>query len=115
VRANLLKKKTFPRVDLILCRDFLAHLPNEYISAVLDKFKASGSTYLLASNYPGSHNVFYYDPEKYESPWLGYLERPHDLRLSPFNLTQIDAIPEQAAPGGVIAREHELGLFKLYR
>jgi SAM-dependent methyltransferase len=111
VCANLLTRKTFPRVDLILCRDFLAHLPNEYISQMLERFKASKSTYLLASNYPGASNVFHYKPEEY--PWLGYLERPHDLRLNPFDLKQLDAISEQSPPGGVIAKKHELALFYL--
>jgi hypothetical protein len=113
VHTNLLKKRRFPKVDLILCRDFLAHLPNEYISAMLEKFAGSGSTYLLASNYPGSSNKFDYDPETYECPWLGYMERSHDLTDEPFGLRRIDGIPEQQAPGGVIAQDHELALFAL--
>jgi hypothetical protein len=113
VRANLLKRQRFPTVDLILCRDFLAHLTNDYIERTLEKFKASGSTYLLASNYPGASNEFEYDADTYDSPWRGYIERPHDLTKWPFGLKQIDAITEQTPPGGVIAREHELGLFLL--
>lgn len=111
VCTNLLKRAKFPQADLILSRDFLAHLTNEYIERMLGKFKASGSRYLLASNYPGSSNDFNYDPDEY--PWLGYLERPHDLTRAPFNLTRIDGIPEESAPGGVLANEHELALFDL--
>lgn len=111
VRTNLLKQRLFPRRDLILCRDFLAHLPNEYINHMLDKFRASGSKYLLASNYPGASNDFEYKPMDY--PWLGYMEHQHDLTTEPFNLHQIDRIPEQSPPGGVLANEHELGLFDL--
>jgi hypothetical protein len=109
--ANLLTRKRFPKVDVILCRDFLAHLTTEYIGVMVDKFRESGSTYLLASNYPGCSNEFHH--EDFESPWLGYLERPHDLTVEPFNLKRLDGIEEQAAPGGVIANAHELALFEL--
>jgi len=111
IKANLLTKNLFPKVDLILCRDFLAHLPNDYISSMIQKFKRSGSKYLLASNYPGSSNEFNYVPTDYT--WLGYLERPHDLTLDPFNLKQVDSITETPAVSGVISRDHELGLFEL--
>jgi hypothetical protein len=111
IKANLLKRKSFPKVDLILCRDFLAHLPTEWIGTMLEKFTACGAKYLLASNYPGSSNDFEWVPDDY--PWLGYMERPHDLTLPPFNLEQIDSIPEQSPPGGVLANSHELGLFIL--
>lgn len=113
VKTNLLTRTKFPKVDLILCRDFLAHLPNEYISTTLDKFKASGATYLLASNYPGASNEFEYVPDEVDAPWLGYMERPHDLTKYPFWLHEIDGIEEQSPPGGVISRPHELGLFAL--
>lgn len=111
VCTNLLTRPKFPPADLILSRDFLAHLTNEYIELMLGKFKASGSRYLLASNYPGSSNDFVYDPAEY--PWLGYLERPHDLTAEPFHLVRVDGIPEQSPPGGVLANEHELALFDL--
>lgn len=112
VTSNLLTRKKFPKVDLILCRDFLAHLTNEWIIHMLDKFRESGSTYLLASNYPDTEsNDFDYDPHAYA--WLGYIERPHDLTMEPFNLERVDSITEDAAPTGVISRKHELGLFRL--
>ncbi len=109
--ANLLTRPKFPKVDLILCRDFLSHLTTEYIGIMLDKFKLSGSTYLLASNYPGSSNEFEYIPEAY--PWLGYLERTHDLTAEPFNMERIDGITEASAPGGILTNPHELALFEL--
>lgn len=111
IRTNLITRKKFPKVDVIMSRDFLAHLTNDYILLMLDKYKASGSTYLLASNYPGSSNTFEYNADDY--PWLGYLERPHDLTKDPFNLVRIDGIPEDSPPGGVLANEHELALFEL--
>lgn len=112
VCCNLLTRKRFPKVDLILSRDFLAHLTTEWIEHMIGKYKESGSTYLLASNYPGTRtNDFDYDPYAYA--WVGYIERPHDLELPPFNLKKIDAIEEQPAPSGVISRRHELALFEL--
>lgn len=108
---NILTVDKVPRYDVILCRDVLAHLPTEYIEAVLAKFKASGSRYLLASTYPGADNSFEYHPEHFA--WLGYCERPVDLQERPFTLPEIDCIEEVPGPGGVISLPHELGLFRL--
>lgn len=109
--SNLLTRKRVPKVDVILCRHFLQHLTTEYMISVVEKFQHSRSRYLLASNYPGASNDFDYNPDDY--PWLGYLERAHDLTAEPFNLTRIDGIPEHSPPGGVLAKKHELALFEL--
>jgi hypothetical protein len=109
--TNLLTRKKLPKVDVILSRDFLAHLTNDYLELMINKYRASGSRYLLASNYPGASNNFEYDPEDF--PWDGYLERPHDLTTWPYNLTRIDGIPEESAPNGVLINDHELALFQL--
>jgi hypothetical protein len=109
--ANALTRKRFPKVDLILCRDFLQHLTNEYISMVLERFKESGSGLLLATNYPGSSNEFDYRPNDFT--WLGYIERPHDLTQEPFGLARIDGIEETPTRTGIISRRHELALFDL--
>jgi len=45
-------KDALPKVDLIICRDCLAHLSNEDIMDALKNFKKSGSQYLLASTFP---------------------------------------------------------------
>jgi SAM-dependent methyltransferase len=107
--VNILTVDEVPLCDLILCRDVLAHLPTGHIQAVLQKFRASGSEWLLASTYPGADNAFEYNPSEYA--WNGYMEHPVDLEAAPFNLEKIDAIPEQPGPGGVINQPHELGLF----
>lgn len=109
--ANLLTRERFPQVDVILCRDFLAHLTNDYIALVLDRFRNSRSRYLLASNYPGVINDFDYVAEDY--PWVGYLERSHDLTIEPFGLCRIDGIAESDGLGGVLSYPHELALFDL--
>lgn len=110
-QANLLTVKRFPRVDLIMSRDFLYCLPTEAIYQVIQKFRESGSRYLLATNYPGADNVYEYDPDLYR--WSGYMERPYDLRESPFSLDQIDYIDEIPAPKGVVSQPHSLTLFEL--
>lgn len=42
---------TLPKVDLILCRDFIQHLSLSKIYKALTNFKKSGSKYLLISNH----------------------------------------------------------------
>lgn len=42
-----------PKVDMILCRDMLGHFNNKYVRATLKNFQASGSTWLLATTFPG--------------------------------------------------------------
>ena len=110
--VNLLTVSEVPQVDLILSRDFLAHLPNEPAQRVLDKFKASGSRYLLTSHYPHADNVFVYDPKDFA--WIGYAERPINLEAGPFLLgAPLEAYPEMPGPHGVISQPHELALFDL--
>jgi hypothetical protein len=109
--VNILKA-VIPRADVILCRDYLAHLPNEYLLQVLDAFRESGSTYLLASTYPGASNERPYDPNLYV--WSGYYEMDHDLEAAPFNLgPKLECISEAPGPAGVLTVHHELALFAL--
>lgn len=110
--VNLLTVEEVPRVDLILSRDFLAHLPNGPALKVVAKFKASGSRYLLTSHYPDADNQFVYDPKDYM--WVGYAERPINLEAEPFSLGKpVESFPEEPGPAGVIAHPHELALFEL--
>lgn len=110
--VNLLTVPQVPKVDLILSRDFLAHLPNEPVQKVLEKFKASGSRYLLTSHYPDADNDFVYNPQDFH--WIGYAERPINLEKAPFSLgRKLEACPEETGPAGVIAERHELALFEL--
>jgi len=47
-----------PKVDLVLSRDFLLHISNRDILAVIENIRISGSRWWLASNYPrGCPNV----------------------------------------------------------
>lgn len=108
---NILTEERVMKCDLILCRDVLAHLPNHLIIEVLDKFKRSGSHWLLASTYPGSNNEFTYDPTQYA--WVGYMEHPVNMQAEPFRLHKVSSIPEDPGPGGVLVNDHELGLFEI--
>lgn len=42
-----------PKVDVIFCRDMLGHLSNWEVHRVLDNFKKSGSSWLVATTFPG--------------------------------------------------------------
>jgi hypothetical protein len=112
---NLLTVEKIPRVDLILCRHFLQHLPtNDLVQFVIVKFQMSGSRYLLTTTYPGADNTFEWDPFGSEHAWQGYFERPVDLEAPPFNLgPKLEAFTEAPAPAGVIKQSHELALFRL--
>jgi hypothetical protein len=70
-----------PRVDLIFTKELLIHLPNHYVMAALRNMKASGATYLMASNSPGVVN------EELEHNSLGYA-RPIDLMAVPYSFPQ---------------------------
>lgn len=79
-----------PKVDLIICRDMLAHLTDEQIFKVLQNFKASGSKYLLVTtNYATQSNT--------------YIDRAGDwrklnLETAPFHFPRPLAIIEEDVP-----------------
>jgi hypothetical protein len=101
-----------PKVDLILARQVLIHFPNEHAAAVLDKFRASGSRYLLTSHWPAITENTEYEPEGFA--WRGYQERPLNMEREPFNLPpSLDALVEPPGPSGVLRDAHELALFDL--
>lgn len=82
---SLLSVRKLPAVDLIICRDFLIHLPNDYIKAVLDKFQGSGSRFLLTTNHPGADNNVDLPPEGQEG-FTAYWQRLVNVEAEPFNL-----------------------------
>lgn len=63
-----------PSVDLIFCRECLGHLSFANICSAIANIKASGSTYLLTTTYPGRQNSDIATGE-----W-----RPINLRAKPF-------------------------------
>jgi hypothetical protein len=66
-----------PRVDLILCRHCMIHLPLDDIQRCLSNFKKSGSKFLLATTLPGC-------TENTDIQTGGF--REINLELSPFSL-----------------------------
>jgi SAM-dependent methyltransferase len=109
--VNLMTVDELPKVDLILARHVLIHFPNDEIVTILDKMRASGARYLLASHWPGERNQDY-EPEGLA--WRGYMERALNMEAAPFNLPpRVEAIHEPAADAGVLMQSHELALFEL--
>lgn len=86
--VNLLTVDDIPQVDLIICRDFLFHLPNEDALSVLDKFKLSGSRLLLTTTHAGADNTTSTREALGEGhdDRPGYWYRPIDIEAAPFNL-----------------------------
>ena len=68
-----------PRVDAILCRDCLVHLTLDLAQQAIENFKASGSTYLLATTFPTRTA----NPVGSVGGW-----RPLNLQLAPFNFPE---------------------------
>jgi hypothetical protein len=91
-KVNLLtvQKHRIPRVDLIICRDFLAHIPDEYVVKILRKFRNSGSTYLLATNFTGTNTT-----NPHPTDQNGFYYRPVNLCATPFDMpTPINTLAE---------------------
>jgi len=95
--------------DLILCRDLLVHLTNEQALRVIDNFKKSGSTYLLATTF------FNLDRNlELRVPRIGVGWRPLNLTVFPFNLgSPIRTINENSSEGRGRYQDKSLGLWKL--
>ncbi|MDX3971160.1 MAG: class I SAM-dependent methyltransferase [Bradyrhizobium sp.] len=87
--------------DVVLCRDFLQHLPNVMVDAVLRNIFASGADWLLVT----SHNV----PRNADLDTVGGF-RPLNLRLPPFSFFPSAVIKDcgrelLVVPGHALAME----------
>ena len=73
-----------PQTDLIICRDCLFHLPNEFVINTLNNFKKSKSTYLLATEQQWVKKNHDLEPHEllFETG-----NRPINLEIDPFNLS----------------------------
>ncbi len=91
---------SLPGADVMLCREFLQHLPYNQVEAVLVNFLESGARWLLATSHGNSEN---YDIAK-----MGMF-RPLNLLKEPFSLCapyfSIIDPPGQGAILGVWDRE----------
>ena len=76
-------EEVLPKTDLIICRDCLFHLPNQFVINALNNFKKSGSTYLLSTEqrWVKTNNELSPDELLNESG-----NKPINLEIEPFNL-----------------------------
>ena len=100
--VDALKEVEYPRVDLVLCRDFLFHLPLRESLGLIDKVKKSGSAWFLSTSC--MEEEYNEDLDIYGS-WPGW--RRLNLQRPPFSLPDpIEVIKENdssACLGRVVA------------
>ena len=72
-----------PKTDLIICRDCLFHLPNEFALEALDNFKKSKSTYLLSTSQDWVKENVDLSPDELK---VEAGNRPLNLEIEPFNM-----------------------------
>jgi hypothetical protein len=94
-----------PKVDLILCRDCLVHLPFQAIFAALENFKRSGAKYLLTTTFM----------DRFENYDISSgLWRPINLEISPFCLpSPMQIINEQCTEDDGQYSDKSLGLWEI--
>lgn len=71
---------SLPSSDLIICRDFMFHIRNEYNIKLLENFKNSGSKFLLSTSF----DYILENQDLSDGNDWGY--RPINLLLPPYNL-----------------------------
>jgi SAM-dependent methyltransferase len=99
-----LANDALPKVDMIICRDCLVHLPYKTISQALKNIVESGSTYLLSTTFPGRKNR-----NISTGGW-----RPLDLEADPFELpAPIELINERCTESNNSYSDKCLGLWRL--
>ena len=98
----------YPRVDLIIVRDVLFHLPTHMAAAVVEKCKAACGL-LLTTTYPGE--TAHQDLESYLDI-SGWGFRRVNMALPPFNLSQhmLEFVVERQC--GHRGFERHLGLYQ---
>lgn len=99
MHINLIEN-IIPQVDMIICRDLLAHLTYEQIFKVLKNFKQSGSKYLLATtNIITQTNVDMANTGECRYLYL-------NLELPPFNFPRPLALIQEDVPFDIEKGKH---------
>lgn len=94
-----------PRVDLILCRDCLVHLPYADIFSALDNIVRSGATYLLTTTFPARNE----NRDILTGDW-----RPLNLEAAPFSLpAPLRIIREGCTEGDGYYADKSLALWRV--
>lgn len=86
-------RRSLPRGDAVLCRDFFQHLPTPLVWTVLERFLASGAMWLLAT----SHDV----PVNLDLATIGGF-RPLNLLIEPFSFLPIEQIEDPSGSGRIL-------------
>lgn len=98
-------KDPLPRADVILCRDCMVHLSYADAFNSLRNLKRSGSTYLLATTYPGllkrNWNII-------TGMW-----KPLDLQLAPYSFPEPIELVNENSTETTDYPQKSLGLWKL--
>lgn len=99
-----LAEDSLPKVDMVICRDVLAHLDIQTACKVLRNLKASGSTFLLATTHETGKNRSIVAGNHY----------PYDLTAEPFNLPEpLIFIKETTAENPSLEDKKAMGLWLL--
>lgn len=96
---------SLPRTDLVLCRDCFVHFAFADIARAVTNLRASGSTWLLTTTFPGqSDNV-----DIRTGDW-----RPLDLQRAPFDWPPpVELINERCTESGGLFADKSLGLWRV--
>lgn len=87
-----------PRADMVLCREFLQHLPNEQVDRVIKSFCDSGSEWFLATSHDNEINT--------DILFLGMF-RPLNLTKDPFELPSArQSVEDQPGSGRILGLWH---------
>ena len=101
-----ISKDEIPKVDIILCRDCLVHLPLATALEIVRNLKRSGSGYLLATTFPDIH-------ENAELARVGNW-RPLNLERAPFGFSSpLRLIREDCTEEDGRYADKSLGLWRL--
>lgn len=99
-----LAEDLLPKVDMVICRDVLAHLDAQTVYKVLRNIKESGSTFLLATTHETGKNRSIVAGNHY----------PYDLTVAPFNLPEpLILIKETTAEEPSLEDKKAMGLWLL--
>jgi SAM-dependent methyltransferase len=92
-----------PRMDAVLCRDCLVHLPNALVAQALRRLQASGATWLLVTTFPAQAG----NPDIPLGLW-----RPVNLQAAPFHLPPPQMLLHEGNPDPRYA-DKSLGVWRL--
>jgi hypothetical protein len=106
--VNIVDSK-IPKVDLIMCRDCLVHLPIEMCRKAIMNFKLSGSTWLLTTTFPAALGEAAGGAQRNKDILPGDW-RPIDLQLAPFLFPEPSKLIDEKSRFNAAKR---IGLWKL--